>query len=497
MIDDESANQPLISYKKTREGDQKVIDKLFSKESPLSLGTIREVTGIDDLSPTHRVFRMRCKDLSLMHSLEKDSLVYIFYQQTGNDVVALAEKPYEDSSMIGLKECNDSPSPIDSLICDTSFYIILPIDYSIREDIETEFLYDTFIPQEFNKKEQNDRFDEITPAYVTGVLQSYDNRLGQYIPLAYVRVSYLSTYMGSPVFAFTTTDAFGGFRLDCPYLQSPSPLTFTFVNSKFIVRSGLSPMVYSFTYNSLSDFLPSTSTHFVINRPIDFICDVYKAAQYYFYRYNDLLSTITRYDTTGKIIDIFAINSLDTENEYLGYFMPSDDPYIVIYNPYVLNYTGACSKVFGTVLHELGHATHYATVGKSNMNATESIITESFASFFGWFNVSIYYASVASSASVVNQICTQGRQNWTATCSWVDYSPFYIDLYDDYNQKLYLGSAYNNDPISNLALSAILSLSLGPQEFRNVYYPLAAYIGSAFTGSEYTAFVEPYSSLVL
>jgi len=472
--------------------------RMFSpNDSPISIDNIREKTGRHYLPSTHIVERLNTSDIDLVHSLERDSSIIVYYQP-----IEIDEK-YDlklscDNSVLGPTgiECNESPVLLDSLLTSSPIYLIVPIDYSLPSNVETERLFETFIPEESQLIEENQFRDHpsLVPEHLTGVIKSFDNRLSQYTPVGYALVTYYSIYLDTPVFNYTYTNALGEFTLEYPSMQSP--ITLSLRNSDFLVRSGLSTTVYTQNLGTPSDLLTFPSTHIQVFLPTNYYLDVYRAAQYYFYSSNDLLSAVTRYNTSEHSLDIYAVNSPDTENGYLGYFMPVDPSYIVIYNAYILSYSGAASKLFGTVLHELGHATNYTTVGQTNMQSTDSIIKESFASFFGWYNVRVFYSSVAPSESIVNSICTQGRQNWTSSSSNVAYSPFFIDLFDNYNQHTSLGTSYNDDPISGMSIMAILNLALGPQSFSSVYYPLAAYIGTFFTGSEYMTFVNPYTPIL-
>lgn len=460
----------------------------------ICIDSTKRKSGIADLSPTHRVERVMIENIDLIHALESDTSVFIYYQP--DDTGGFMEEANEETIWGSTIECKNHPMPLSSLLNASPFYVIVPIDYNLPENLNSTFLFETFIPNSGKRveKEQVGPGRPVTPAFVTGVLRSYDNRLNAYTPIANAKVNYYSDYSGATVPSFTYTNASGEFRLESPSMQEA--VTVSLQNSKYKVRNGMSTNVYTMTIGTLSNLLSYPSTHLTLNYPTNFFFDVYKAARYYFYSSNSLLSAVTKYDSSGSSIDIFAVNGPDLQDGYLGYFMPSSSPYIVIYNPYISNYSGASSMVFGTVLHELGHATNYVSVGVTNMNTTDPIIKESFASFFGWYNVSVFYSSVASSPSMVNDICTQGRQKWTISSSTVSYSPFFIDLYEDYNQHTSLGLAYNDDPISNVALSAILSLAIGPKLFSYVYYYLASFIGTYFTGSEYTTFVAPYSPLL-
>lgn len=76
--------------------------------------------------------------------------------------------------------------------------------------------------------------------------------------------------------------------------------------------------------------------------------------------------------------------------------------------------------------------------------------------------------------------------------------PFYIDLYDNYNQydSLLPLHRFNNDPISNVPLSIILDYALGPKAFYYVYLSMLSYIGTYYSGVDYMTFTAPYSSFM-
>jgi hypothetical protein len=59
-------------------------------------------------------------------------------------------------------------------------------------------------------------------------------------------------------------------------------------------------------------------------------------------------------------------------------------------------------------------------------------------------------------------ISGQARQSaWTKTLTgeYGNYSPFFVDLVDDFNQASYYGSAYNDDRIKDLHYSVIMKIA--------------------------------------
>ena len=129
------------------------------------------------------------------------------------------------------------------------------------------------------------------------------------------------------------------------------------------------------------------------------------------------------------------------------------------------------------------------------MSSIPSVIKESFASFVGWYDVLYYYDSyVHGDHEIVNSICTQGRQSWTHNSGNLNYTPLYIDLFDDYNQHLELNSSYNIDTIENTPISFIVDCSLGPSNFQTVYNNISSGVAEGyFTSNDFSTFINPYS----
>ncbi len=449
---------------------------------------IQRLCSDGSLSPTHCALCIYPESMDELHDLEKDKSIIMFYHPFGYELQpeSLDEDNTTDATELFLDgNCGFFSEGNDSRIL-RPVYVLWPKSCAIPDSIHYDFLFESHYSEMII-----DRSFDIEPdSGISGYLYSFDNRSSQYSPIKNVQLEFQS------IFHFTRiayTDSTGFFFL--PYADSDHPLVINLKNDKFSVRDSLTSSIKSLSvplYDDIYNF-PSNNCENIINLPANFYLDVYKAAEYYFNGSNDLLSIVPTYDTLGTSIDIHAIDNASEDN-YLGCFYNNPNPYICIWNPYKNNYSGASSKLFGTVNHELGHATNRASTGRINMNNTEPVIKESFASFFGWYNVLQYYAAlIGSNQNMVNSICTQGRQYWTPSSQNINYTPIFIDLFDNYNQHTYSGSPYNEDVISNVPITFILSASLGPLQFQSVYNTLISGVGVLYSADDFSSFISPYS----
>jgi len=457
------------------------------------------------LKPTHHALKVQPQSIDQLYYLENDRNLIVLYAPFGYNLLYDTTR---DNSDI----CNYKSLDVNDVIdcCNTDMesneikvypvYILWPVSKQIPDQLSYEYCYEAFFPEQNTEKSDPIISDWENEAFfgaldrgssITGTLRVFDNRLNEYVPVPHALLRYSSYDWETTLYQMHTARTLedGSFSIERA-IHPTTPLELILTNDKFVIRDSLTSNIKTISLGSVLGY-QLQGNPVQIDLPVDFFLDVYNAADYYFYGENDLLDQVEKYDTLGTKISIYAI---DTPGVYLGVFNYASTPYINIWNYYKSNYTGASSKVFGTVNHELGHATNYARYGKTYTSQTPSFIKESFASFFGWYNVSQYYSSVASSHSIVHSICTQGRQSWTTSSSNLNYTPIYIDLFDDYNQQLY-NSSHNYDTIDGVPIDIILSLSLGPQSmgFISSLMQYYASTGLYFTYSQYTSFIAPYS----
>lgn len=477
-LSDENKPNEFVDQTKSTTSFQELL-----KVEPYRIEYIQQITGDFSLQPTHKVVHVCASDLDQLSLFERDtSVVIIKYCQSSNETVLYVpdtENVIDSDSAFPNNNINNKIeiNPID---------ILCPIDYIIPNNIRHQRLYDAFVPS--NTQDNNDELRALKPYWINGQIRAYNNRLNQYLPVPYAVIQYYSTRNGITSLYYTSTNSSGNFTMELPdYFED---IQLRLQNTYFTIRYGVSSDPKTINLGTIAPISLDETIFFQCDLPADFFIDVYTAASYYFYGTNDLLNLINKY---SSYINIFAYN--EDNDSIRGMFSYStsgaSSPFITIYNPEVNNYSGAASKIFGTVLHELGHATQYQALGVNSFDAADSVIVESFASFFGWLNVYRFFDDVVTSHSDVHSICTQGRQNWTPSAA-SNYTPFYVDLFDDYNQNNY-SSIYNQDTISNVPISVILDLSLEETSFASVNSSFSSYVGTYFTSTQYSQFIAPYS----
>ncbi len=451
---------------------------------PLSIEEARVMFKDSSLTATHLALRIIPDNMDQLHRLEADKSLIIQYYPFGHELlpdpsdwITIETGEPVRCNMINacettceLKEETRQPSPI---------YVLWPVSKQLPDNLNYQLLFNAYSG---STRDLHLPDPEPIPS-ISGFLRSYDNRLEQYVPLSNVKVEY--TTFG-PSYSYTYTDEDGYF-----FLLDGNPdysVIIKLQNDKFVIRDGETSNVKSFALDINDFFYENLNQDYAVELPTNFFLDTYKGAEYYFYGENDLLDCIPKYDTLGVSIDILAI---DANNVNPGCFYPtvnSDSPYIKIWNLFKNNYSGASSYIFGYILHELGVASVYTSVGLYYFFLQE-MIKASFASFFGWYNVYQYYNW---NQYLVGFICSESRQNWIYNSS-DNNTPLYVDLYDDFNQHSQL-TYYNDDPISDVPVPFIVSCALSPLTFQSVKDSLLTGVGIYYTSDELSRFLAPYNN---
>ena len=113
--------------------------------------------------------------------------------------------------------------------------------------------------------------------------------------------------------------------------------------------------------------------------------------------------------------------------------------------------------IFSTTTHELGHLSHWHLIGIDNYAFTGKKIYESWAEAVEWALTNDEYHKLGARFNVLaakNYDCTHTNQLRWPFITQKEYSPIFIDLIDDVNQR-YKGAGYPNDLITGYTLSYI------------------------------------------
>lgn len=123
----------------------------------------------------------------------------------------------------------------------------------------------------------------------------------------------------------------------------------------------------------------------------------------------------------------------------------------------------ATNEVFATTAHELGHQAHYTHIGHSRYGKTSKIIRESWAEAVEWSLSNDEYHSLGRKYN--NNKALSFNHHYHIHSRWPDvgerdYSPVFIDLADNLNQRLIRGPKYPNDMITGYSMEFINNILL-------------------------------------
>ena len=149
------------------------------------------------------------------------------------------------------------------------------------------------------------------------------------------------------------------------------------------------------------------------------------------------------------------------------------------------------SNIFSTSCHELGHATHYIHSSNNYSHSSDRLI-ESWARFTQYIltiqeyrelsvESALYYYPYSSFPTLFhpdNEYNFQERPNSSSNSDYYDtYTPFFIDLYDDYNQLSWPNYSsfpqyHPNDAIVGVPPAVIEELAFSSRDFSDVWHHL-------------------------
>lgn len=217
--------------------------------------------------------------------------------------------------------------------------------------------------------------------------------------------------------------------------------------------------------------------------------EIFRAAQYYY----EGQSVFQKHNASSLRI-IAHQNSNSIYNGVFNYSKTySFDPLITIYNN-----GNPSSRVIGSTLHEIGHFIHYEDTRSAaplHFEETAQLLAESGASFVGWFLGEAYYKSLRwSPSSAAQDITGQARQSWTKYDT--KYSPLFVDLSDNYNQRTNYLSVPTDD-LYGLPLALIWSALIESKNWTQCRQILQSYVnifhpGSSYTSPELNAYIADY-----
>lgn len=514
----------------TLENFQEAYNRLVRNVSSQAISRSQklELDGIHNLSLTHyalRIFPKNEKEQWEVERMEEIKVAYIPFnyvqlsEEETEQIVSMAtrseipsypeENPYK--VVYDNAETLDGPRKTETFALPV-LYVVWPCDKPLPEELDYKIDYEVFLPAYFEAATRNadgpsrealqileneaicialglsaesrteTGSDGARPR--VGRVYHHDNFINSDIPLHNLKIE---IKLGSNIWS-TYTQSNGFFRIN-ESIPDEATFGYVFYHTKWKItrENTTTPITVTganlrFWWGDLPEAyfrLGSTSSHFEIHR----------AANFYFNGSHSVRTWL--YDSGIRIRSMFAANDA-TKADFT--YSKNAPAYITVYNndPDNMNYK------IGTVLHELGHFTHYGERGAytgsayDGLKAVQSLLRESFASYVGFYLGELYYTSIHNynKPYVDFNITNQGHQKWAKTYSR-EYSPLFVDLIDDFDQSVN-GEGFNVDRIKNFPHSIIRTIAAECETWGQMKTKLQQYIGKYYTSSDFDSFVAPY-----
>ncbi|MBR3980426.1 MAG: hypothetical protein IKJ98_04625 [Bacteroidales bacterium] len=394
-----------------------------------------------ELQATHKYVRFLPKNEEELDLLKNDTSI-VLYDYPLDYEISEGEGTYHD------EEIPDT--------CITWQYTVVPY-YYIFPNITNELIYEVFIPEEDNGELKNCNLYDIEEEafrltgnvdtendiqlkasrwHPSGNISVWDDVFNQCIPLEGAKVQ----TRWSTNIKTCKTDANGNFYQSHGFLYKVN-YAIKWEGGDFDIRDGLTGQAwYNGPKQKSSWYLEIKS-----GKSLRF-ATIYRAAYKFYYGDNKGLKSLNGLQREkicfqDKAGDHRAAWHWDhgTEIPYI--------PDIIIYGKTSLGNYYVTNRIFGSTIHELGHRSHLEFMGLIKFQTTSDFVCESWAEAVEWTLTNDEYQAIARKLGNeryynYTHVIGNHESNWTYLWETEDhkkyiYSPIFIDLIDDVNQRYY------------------------------------------------------------
>jgi hypothetical protein len=348
----------------------------------------------------------------------------------------------------------------------TWYYCAVKINFKIPKEIKSEVLVQLFLPLP-NDKSINSFSEEATSfrkelekeaLVITGNASGTKNgRITGYNPSGQIKMlDNIRGKMGMDGVTvranrwFTTyttlTDTSGKFVMNDTF-DNPCNYSIKWERNDFDILEGGSLANFQAYYNGPKQSNPWND---VITGGMSLMyATIHRAAIRYYYINNEL-----RTPRNGSYFDKLSIAAYDWEDRGIAdhersAFLKSwlDRPDIRIFKPSRGPY-----EIYSSTIHELAHASHWA-MDRPNFRNSDDVILESWSRCVQWYFTNKEYSPT--------------RPNWadgiqTVVPSSTNYTPIFIDIIDDVNQRTKYGnSSLPNDNVKGYTIRQLEDILVG------------------------------------
>lgn len=354
-------------------------------------------------------------------------------------------------------------------------YAIWPIERELPQNIE--YTIDSFLTMGGTPIE-NTRY----PLR----LQTYDSLLGAYVPLKNIKVRV--SYSGGTAYQYTDNTGLVKINPDFATISSsqiPSvSIAVLTAGRTWNICPEDTSTPYQFTIGTIGTLWPTTASTITINMTsTKKQFEVYRAVEYYHSTANAFSSSVLSSETY-PVIHICDQDSSAPGMQ--GETAPSTKT-VLIYDVGLSQ-----AEEIAVVLHELGHIRKWYHLGQTSQYDTDFWTHDSYACFLGAYLGEHYYLSNGFVKPYTDYLVnTMGQQHtWTKLSSDI-YTPFYIDLFDSYNQSIY-SNTLPDDVIQDVPASLVDNMGIASTSKSQSLSSLSNYVGVYYTLAQMNTFLSNY-----
>lgn len=412
------------------------------------------IPSSDDIEPTHLYIRFLPKNEEESDLLKKDSSLVLYDHPLNCEKEEnMAHQDFVTDSACVCQYCvvpegQKLPAVRHELI----YEVFIPPDESTNKSLSPEMIrfYGDLESEsaritgnlEDEGKPENDARGSSSKWTPQGTIRVWDDLLGIFIPLQYANVharwfTHVETCL---------TDENGYFRMK-PFRHKVN-YSIKWENSLYTIRNGMFLQAW---YNG-----PKMKGDWNLDirggKSIMF-ATIHRAAYKSFY--GDNLNIYRPILINGGRTKICYIDD-EGKGEFWGDWSSSGIiPDIRIWGKTNGGYKPT-NKIFGSTVHELGHQSHSLYLGNIKYWSISKVIRESWADAVEWALSNDEYHKLGFKYGIPNAIGYNHYYNTHNRWPYVkdrDYSPIFIDLMDQLNQRTLIGPGYPNDLISGYSIS--------------------------------------------
>jgi len=420
-----------------------------------SLKAAKAATPVFDIKPTHTYMRFLPKNEIELDLLKSDTTLVLYDFPLNYEIKNLGTY-YHD------------PSLPESAI--TYQYCVVPVGHQIP-NVQNELLYQVFIP---NQELENQFLIDLEYESVRltgnlpqgfentkgrwtpkGTIRAWDNILSRYIPIEQVSVhARIMTHIESDL-----TDANGYFQTS--RFRFAVNYSIKWERSLYEIRDG---MFFQAWYNKSGQSRSDWNLDIGTGGKSIMFATMHRAA--YKQCYADNLG-IHRPSASSKA-KLCYVDQPGTGvcwGDWGGGILPDIRVWGKDTDPSNYGNYKLVDEIFATTTHELGHLSHWNRIGKIQYAQTSPKVYEAWAEAVEWALTNDEYHKLGvrfNNTNAINYNCPHTNQLWWPLYCDKTYSPIFIDLMDNVNQRTNIyangvlvwdGSTHPNDMISGYTLS--------------------------------------------